>query len=545
LFTIGERRISVADISAVARRGARVQLSRKPSVLRRIKKSRDQLSAALDRGEIVYAVNTGVGTHAVFLLSPDQIEQFQENTLRQLCCGTGPPLDEEIVRASMLLRAVTLSLGFSAVRQDVVRQLIRLLNAGITPLVPRYGSVGASGDLIPSAYIGLALTGDGRATLEGRVMPARRALERARIPSLRLSYKEGIALINGTTTMTGTAALVVQDADTVLRGFLAAAALSVEALGASPEPYDEWVQRVKGHPGQQLVASYLRDLLEASSAVGSTEELRRRASDQRGAGRASETIQSGYSVRCIPQGVGPMYDALESARGVVEMEANSANDNPLIDPDSGRVYHTGSFYGGHVARTMDGLKLDLANLVNWSHALMSVIVDERFSGGLPPALVAEPGINTGFKGMQLSLAALTCAVRQIAAPSTTHPVSTEQHNQDIVSLGLHAALTARDALDCARDGVAILLLSACQAVDLRGTARGSRTAGQDLRLGKGTRMVYRAVRAMSSFVKTDRVLEDDIATVSHSILNGELPLPPWRPEGSRAGSRARAGAPAR
>jgi phenylalanine ammonia-lyase len=515
---IGERRVSIPDIVAVARRGARVELSKRPAVRRRMQQSRDHVTAALERGEIVYAVNTGVGTHAVFLLPPDQVEAFQESNLLQLCCGTGPALYGEIVRASMLLRAVTLGLGYSAVRVEVIEQLVRLLNAGITPMVPRYGSVGASGDLIPSAYIALALVGRGQVAWCGRVLAARRALEQARIRPLRLSYKEGISLINGTTVMTGTAALVSEDADAVLRAFLAAAALCVEALGASPEPYQEWVQRVKGHAGQRAVGRYLRRLLEGSRAVGSTAELRRQAKSERGGGRASHSIQSGYSVRCIPQGIGPMVETLAATRAVVEREANSANDNPLVDPTSGHIYHTGNFYGGHIARAMDGVKLDLANLANWTHSLMAVIVDDRFSNGLPPALVAEPGINTGFKGMQLSLASLACAVRQMAQPSLVHPVSTEQHNQDMVSLGAHAALTAREALDCTRNAVAILLLSACQGVDLRG-ARA--------KLGAGTRAVYRAIRARSAFVEADRPLSDDIGAVARAIVSGELALPAW------------------
>ncbi|MBI3697369.1 MAG: aromatic amino acid lyase, partial [Acidobacteria bacterium] len=367
-------------------------------------------------------------------------------------------------------------------------------------------------------YVAMALVGQGSVAYRGRVLTARRALEQARIKPLRLSYKEGISLVNGTTAMTGAAALNVDDADAVLRAFLAAAALGVEALGASAEPYDDWVQRVKGHAGQKAVGRYLRRLLEGSRAVGSTAALRREAKGERTGGRAAHSIQSGYSVRCIPQGIGPMYETLAGTRAVVEMEANSANDNPLVDPATGRIYHTGSFYGGHVARAMDGLKLDLSNLANWSHALMSVLVDDRFSNGLPSALVADPGINTGFKGMQLSLASLTCAVRQMASPSTVHPVSTESHNQDMVSLGVHAALTARDALECARNAVAILLISACQAVDLRGAAS---------RLGAGTRRIYRAVRARSAFMEADRPLQDDIAAVSRGILGGELPLAGW------------------
>ena len=515
-FLLGDRRATIADIVAVARGGRPVELTRRQEVLGRIRQSRRRIADAVQRGEVIYAVNTGVGTNAVFLIPRNQVEIFQERALQQLCCGTGPMLEAEIVRASMFLRAVTFALGYSGVRPELIEQLTRLLNEQITPLVPRYGSVGASGDLIPSAYVGRALLGQGRVLYRGRPGTARRALERAGIAPLRLAAKEGIALINGTTLMTGVAALVVQDADAVLRGFLAAAALAVEALGASDEPFQAWVQRVKGHRGQRRVAACLRGLLEGSAAVGSTAELRRRAQSEQGGGRASRIIQSGYSVRCIPQGIGPMYETLEAARAVVETEANSANDNPLIDPATGRICHAGNFYGGHVARAMDGLKLDLANLANWAHALMAVLVDDRFSNGLPPALAAHPGLNTGLKGMQLSLASLACAARQIASPSTVHPVSTEQHNQDMVSLGAHAALTAREALERCRDGTAILLLAACQAVDLRGAAR---------KLGAGSRPVYRAVRSRSRFIDADRPMEGDIAAISAAILSGEMPLP--------------------
>src|SRR5262249_4128984 len=197
-LAIGEGRLRTSDILAAGRRGARIELSRKPAVRRRIEQSRAHLVAALERGEIIYAVNTGVGTHAVFLLPPDKIESFQESNVEQLCCGTGAPLPGEIVRASMLLRAATLSLGYSGVRVVLIEQLLRLLNAGITPIVPRYGSVGASGDLIPSAYVALALVGKGTVAYRGRVLSARAALQRARIAPVRLSYKEGISLINGT-----------------------------------------------------------------------------------------------------------------------------------------------------------------------------------------------------------------------------------------------------------------------------------------------------------------------------------------------------------
>ena len=496
-FPIGDRPVTIPDLVAVARDNAPVALTKRPAVRRRIQASREHLLAAIRRGDVIYGVNTGVGTNAVFVLPPDQAERFQEHNLRQLICGTGAPLPSDIVRGAMLLRAVTLALGCSAVRVEVIEQLVRLLNAGITPIVPRYGSVGASGDLIPSGYIARALLGQGGVLHRGRSLSASAALRRAGIAPLRLSYKEGLSLINGTTVMTAAAALVLDDARALLRAFLCACALSIEALGASPEPFEDWVQRAKGHRGQRAVALFVRRLLRGSRAVAS----------------GKVRMQSGYSVRCLPQGIGPMYDTLAAARPVIETEANSANDNPLIDPATGRIYTTGNFYGGHVARAADAVKLDLANLANWCHALMAVLVDDRMSGGLPPALAPRPGRDTGFKGMQLSLASLACAVRQMASPSTVHPVSTEQHNQDMVSLGVHAALTACDSLDCTRDAVAILLLAACHAVDLRGCVS---------RLGAGSARVHRAIRALSPPVRADRPLDADIAAVAQSIPKEDL-----------------------
>ena len=223
---------------------------------------------------------------------------------------------------------------------------------------------------------------------------------------------------------------------------------------------------------------------------------------------AAESIQSPYSLRCSPQGLGPMFETLGQVRTVIEREANSVNDNPLIDPASDRVYHTGNFYGAHIARAMDGLKLDLANLANWMHSLMALLMDDRFSNGLPPSLSPHVGLYQGFKGMQIVHTSLVTAIRHWSAPSLIHTLPTEQYNQDIVSLGTHSALTAADITRLLRDAISITLLSTVQAVDLR------QGGGK---LGAGTRPIYRAIRAVSKFVEADRALDRDIAAVSKLI----------------------------
>ena len=219
--------------------------------------------------------------------------------------------------------------------------------------------------------------------------------------------------------------------------------------------------------------------------------------------------QSCYSLRCVPQGLGPAWEALECARATLEREINSANDNPLVDPDSGKLYRAGNFYGGHIARLLDTWKLDFAIMGNWGNSLMAVLVDDRFNAGLPANLVPDPGVNSGFKGMQLSATSLACAVRHLAGPSSLHSLPTEQYNQDVVSLGMHAAVTAMDALECLRNETAMVLLAACQAVDLRGGAA---------QLGRGTRGIYERVRKAAAFLDRDRAMENDVAAVAQGML---------------------------
>jgi phenylalanine ammonia-lyase len=478
---LGERKLTIEDVARVARSGEPISIA--GSARARIAMGRTRLLELLARGERIYGVNTGIGGNVGISLAPDQMELLQHNLMHELGCATGQPLPAGAVRAAMLLRIATFLGGSSAVRLQLVEALAELLNRGVTPVVPRYGSVGASGDLMPSAYIARVLLGEGEAEFQGRRMPASEALAAARIAPIRLAAKEGLALINGTTVMTGVAALLYLDAFRVLRAMLGAIALSIEALQAPDLPFAAWVHEQKAHPGQIAVAAFLREMLQDS--------LYTRASGG----------QSCYSLRCAPQGLGQVWEALEDSRATIEREMNSANDNPLIDPDTGTLYKAGNFYGGHIARLLDTWKLDFAAMANWGNSLMAVLVDDRFSGGLPANLTPEPGVNSGYKGVQLSITSLACAVRQMAGPSSIHSLPTEQYNQDVVSLGMHAAVTAMDSLECVRNLTAMLLMAAAQAVDLRGGPQS---------LGRGSREIYHAVREIAAFEERDRPKEREI-----------------------------------
>jgi phenylalanine ammonia-lyase len=493
MVVLGARPLSIEDVVRVARGGAEVRLT--GGARTRIAKGRARLEELLAQGERIYGVNTGVGGNVGISLAPEQMELLQHNLVRHLSCATGAPLPADVVRAATLLRIATFLGGASAIRNELVDALTALLNRGVTPVVPRYGSVGASGDLMPSAYIGRVLVGMGEAEYQGRRLPALEALAAAGIAPIRFAPKESLALMNGTTVMTGIAALVWVDAFQILRALLAGVALSIEALQAPDLPFHPWPHQQKGHPGQIAVAAYLYDMLADSGYTQAT------------------SGQSCYSLRCPPQGLGQVWEGLEDARPVLEREINSANDNPLIDPEAGALYKAGNFYGGHIARLLDTWKIDFASMANWGNALMALLVDDRFNAGLPANLTPEPGVNCGFKGMQLSVTSLACAIRQMAGPSSIHSIPTEQYNQDVVSLGMHAAVTALDALECLRHETAMLLLASAQAVDLR---------GGPAKLGRGSRRIHELVRSVAAFQEKDRPMENEVAAVTAQIAAGEM-----------------------
>jgi phenylalanine ammonia-lyase len=491
IVVCGERPLTIEDVVLVSREHAGIRVT--PEARTRIANGRARLDELLARGERIYGVNTGVGGNVGISLAPEQMELLQHNLVRHLSCATGEPLPNDVVRAATLLRVATFLSGASAVRNELVDALSSLLNRGVTPVVPRYGSVGASGDLMPSAYIARVLVGMGEADYQGKRLPAVEALEAAGLRPIRFAPKESLALMNGTTVMTAVAALVWVDAFRVLRALLGAVALSIEAMQAPDLPFHPWVHELKGHPGQIAVAAHLLELLDGSSYT------------------QPSSGQTCYSLRCAPQGLGQVWEALADSRAVLEREINSANDNPLIHPGTGAMYKAGNFYGGHIARLLDTWKIDFASMANWGNALMALLVDDRFSAGLPANLTPEPGVNCGFKGMQLSITSLTCAVRQMAGPSSIHSLPTEQYNQDVVSLGMHAAVTAMDALECLRNETAMLLLASAQAVDLRGGPS---------RLGRGSRRVYDAVRQIARFQDRDRPMEREVAAMAAKI--GEM-----------------------
>lgn len=469
-------------------------------------------------GQPVYGVTTGFGDSCARHIGPGKAAELQRNLIAGHLAGNGEPAPAEVVRATMLIRANCLARGYSGVRPAVVELLIGALQADILPVIPQRGSVGASGDLVPLAYLADLLTGHGAALHHGEVRPAADALREAGLAPVQLAAKEGLALINGTSFMCGYAVVAIRAARELAAVADLCTALAAEALESSAGPFEPFLHQHKPHPGQYASAARVRRLLQGSKlAVTHAERVGanpRLTADEFQLLRIG--VQERYSVRCAPHVTGVLNDTLSWVENWVDTEINSSNDNPLFDPESGEVHHGGNFYGGHVGQAMDALKLALASVGDLLDRQTAVVVDEKSNRGLTANLVRpvaesdfESGLHHGFKAAQIASCSLAAEVLKNTVPATAFSRSTESHNQDKVSMATIAARDAWQNIELVRHIAAIDLAAMCQAVDLRGSDR----------LAPATRAAYDLVRTVVGFVDRDRRLDADLAAVAELIAN--------------------------
>jgi histidine ammonia-lyase len=500
--TIGEAAVSLPGIIAVARHEAPVVLSEKAAFRRRLENSCRLLSQALEADVPVYGVTTGFGKSCGNRLSKKSLPQNGENLMRFHGCGTGEPLGIEETRAAMLCRLVCLARGYSAVSLPLLEQLAAFLNLGITPVIPSEGSVGASGDLTPLSYLLGALAGEREVLYRGERMPAARALRLAKLKPYTFELKEPLAMVNGTSVMTGIAAIVLDRAQHLIEAATAATALSVHALKGKVRHYHPAIGEAKPFPGQIDVAGKLRGLLAGGGDLDAD---------------GPEALQDPYSLRCAPQIMGVLHDALTWVRPWVEIEANSANDNPLFDASVDHPLMGGNFYGGHIAFAMDALKSALASVADMADRQVALLVNPNVNRGLPADLVrltGEAGLrHHGFKAMSISASALTAEALKATMPAASFSRSTESHNQDKVSMGTIAARDAARVCTLAERVVAIHLLAAAQACEIRG------------RLEDRTRLAFLVaeLRRLAEPTYEDRPMDCDIEALAGRISAAGFP----------------------
>jgi histidine ammonia-lyase len=493
--TLGAAPLTLEALEAVARRGAKLAIH--PDVMARVQRSRALVERWVAEGRPVYGITTGFGALCEVVIPPADTRTLQENILMSHAAGVGDPLPPEVVRAAIAVRAADLGQGLSGVRPTTLQALVALVNAGVVPVVPEKGSVGASGDLAPTAHLALVLIGKGEAFFEGRRMDGADALRAAGLAPIRLEAGEGLALINGTQVMTAITALAVLDAARLTRAADIACAVSLEVLLGTRVEFDPRIHRARPHPGQAAAADNMFRITQDSAIVSSHKDCHR--------------IQDAYTLRCSPQVHGASRDAVSHVLAVVETEMNSATSNPLIFADTGEFLLGGNFHGQPVALAADYLCMAAAELANVSERRIERLVNPTLSG-LPAFLVADSGLNSGFMIAQYTAAALVSENKVLAHPASVDSIPTSANKEDHVSMGTIAARKCRSVVENAEHVLAIELLCGCQALDLL-------TRGEP---GRGTGAAYRTVRKSVDRLDRDRVLAKDIEAVAELIRSGAV-----------------------
>jgi len=494
--------LTLDEVVLIARGGARAQLS--PAARDRVRRARAVVEAHLEDGRAHYGINTGFGTLAEVRIAREDLGRLQRNLVLSHAAGVGAPLPAAEARALMLLRANVLAKGVSGIREETLDLLLALLDRGVLPVVPERGSVGASGDLAPLAHLALLLIGEGEALVARgdavpERMPAVEALRRAGLAPVALQPKEGLALVNGTQAMAAVGTLALMRAERLATVADLAGAMTLEGLLGSHRPFLPEIQAARGQPGQIAAAARLRELLAGSELNASHQ------------GPDCHKVQDPYSLRCMPQVHGAARDGLAFCRGVLAREVNGATDNPLVFPDTGEIVSGGNFHGQPVALALDVLAIAASHLAAISERRVEQLVNPSLSG-LPPFLAPRLGLDSGFMIAQVTSAALVSENKVLCHPASVDSIPSSAGREDHVSMGMTAALKARQVVENVRTCLAVELLVAAQALDLRAPLRPARKVAE----------AHARIRTVVPHLSEDRPLHRDIEAVCRLVDEGRL-----------------------
>ena len=482
--------LTLDELVTVARN--RAECAVPEATWQRVEESRARIEQKVKDGEVVYGVTTGFGKLSDVRIAATDLEQLQVNLLRSHAIGVGDPFPTEVVRAMMALRANALAKGYSGIRRETLQRLVDMVNKGVHPLIPSQGSLGASGDLAPLAHMALVLIGEGQAEYDGQTMTGGEALTAAGLSPVRLSAKEGLALINGTQAMTGVGALTLVEARHL--GFAADAAtcLTMEALQGIVSAFDPDLLQTRPHPEQEQVAARIRDWLSGSQRVTTQGEVR---------------VQDAYSIRCTPQVHGASWQALQYASDRIAVEINSTTDNPIVLTD-GRVLSGGQFHGQPIAIAMDVLKIAVAEWASISERRIERLVNPQLSG-LPPFLAKVPGLESGLMIAQYVAAALVSENKVLAHPASVDSIPSSANQEDHVSMGTIAARQARTIVHHTARVIAIEWIVASQALHL---------LDSDELLAPKSRKRLRWLRSITPPLEQDASLSKAVEAVADALL---------------------------
>lgn len=499
MLELNGQRLTLQQIVNVAT--GREQVALAADARLRAERSRQVVEKIVAEGRTVYGVNTGFGKLSDVRIDKTDLRDLQLNLVRSHACGLGPPLTDAEARAMLLLRANVLACGYSGARPLLIEKLIDMLNRGVTPVIPEKGSVGASGDLAPLSHLALTVIGEGEAFYQGERLPSSAALRRAGLESLELEVKEGLALLNGTQAMAAVGGLALHRAEMLARVSDVAGAMTLEALRGTPVAFDERIHSARPQAGQIEVAAHLRELLRDS-------EIRRSHLEN------DPRVQDAYSLRCMPQVHGAVRAALSHARDVVEIEAGSATDNPLVFSETGEVLSGGNFHGAPLALAFDYAAIATTDLTSISERRVDRLVNPDANEDLPPFLTATPGISSGFMMLQILAVSLLSESKVLAHPASIDNVPTDGGKEDHVSMGMTAASKLRAIVDNAEMVTAIELITAAEALEYRAP----------LAPGQGVKKAHEIVRGQVTRLSEDRSMSPDIEKIVGAIRAGEFDL---------------------
>ncbi|WP_423363845.1 histidine ammonia-lyase [Mycoplasma sp. P36-A1] len=487
--------LTLNEFIEVARFDAKVEFT--DQAIKNMQRSRDLVEHYVENDVIRYGITTGFGSLCEVAISKKDTSKLQENLIITHAVGVGKPLDIEIVRGMMLLRANSIAKGNSGVRVSTVQLLLDMLNNHVIPLVPEKGSLGASGDLAPLSHMVLPMLGYGEVYYNGKKYTGKNGMKAAGLQTITLSSKEGLGLNNGTQCLTSIGAITTYDALNTLKLADISAMLSAEALTGIKDAYDPRVHQARGHIGQLATARNFLKLIDGSTSITRQGELR---------------VQDSYSLRCLPQIHGASRDAINYVESKVAIELNAVTDNPLIFPEEEDVISGGNFHGQPMALPFDFLGIALSEIANIAERRIEKMVNHQLSNGLPSFLVKKSGLNSGFMIIQYSAASLVSENKVLAHPASVDSITSCENQEDHVSMGTIAARKAREILFNAQSVLSMEILTACQAIDLRKIDT----------LGAGTKVAYDLVREKVSFMRTDRLLKPDMNKVDELVFSNKI-----------------------
>jgi len=494
MIEIDGESLRIEDVIAVARNFEKVRIADK--VKEKVDRSRKIIEDIIREGKVVYGVSTGFGELARVRINRKDMERLQENLIRSHSCGIGERLGTDIVRAMMLLRANSLVKGYSGVRMDIIEMLVKMLNKKIHPVIPEKGSLGASGDLIPLAYIALAMMGEGKVEVGNEILDAEEALKEANLKPIRMKAKEGLALINGTQLCSAYLCFAIVDGENLLKNALIAGAMSLEALKGTDQAFREEIHALRPHQGQLKAARILWKLTRDSEIIRSH--------------RNCPKVQDAYTLRCMPQVFGAVFDALDFSRRIAEIEINSVTDNPLV-LENGEVLSGGNFHAQNLALAMDTLSIAISFLGSFSERRIARLVDEKLSG-LPPFLVENSGINSGFMMPHYLAASLVNENKILAHPASIDSIPVSANQEDFVSMGANAGRKLMKIIENTEHIIAIEYLAASQALEFL----------KPLKPSPSIQKAYEIIRKNVPKLERDRVMDEDIEKVRRLIRKGKI-----------------------